>query len=276
MTISLIFPETHPFHVARTQVSLPAGSFLRALPFVVDETQRFRLDALVFSADILATAYLQLIELAVRAVGQEAENAGFGFNADVAMFQHAWSMVDQLYGIRLLIKRLEFASEGIDAFMSATETAYSMRNRMDHLDGMIPNIVASKRKTRALFGSLSYVVQGAAVGSPEVPVFLAMQQAEPVRGGELLATARIPAEFRMPIGNFALHNDGHELDLDAAILTLGPLMTRTNDGFEKNIKAQVAQKAVEEGIEENNLLAHYGARCKVMFAIKLSEPNGTP
>jgi hypothetical protein len=42
----------------------------------------------------------------------------------------------------------------------------------------------------------------------------------------------------MPIGNFALHADSQELDLDAAILTLGPVMTRTNEGFETSIKAQ--------------------------------------
>jgi hypothetical protein len=119
-------------------------------------------------------------------------------------------------------------------------------------------------------------VLGAVVGSPEVAVFLALQQAEPVRPGEQVATARIPPEMRMPIGNFTLHADSQELDLDAAILTLGPVMTRTNEGFEKSIRAQVAEKAAELGIEESKLFTHYGARYKMMLAMQPSEPAAEP
>jgi hypothetical protein len=273
----LQFPETHPFHVARTQVSLPGRSFIRALPFVVDETQRFRMDALVVCADILAAAYTQLIELALRSKWQESQSDSLrAHHIDIAMFQHAWSMVDQIYSLRLLLRSLGFTGEDVDAFMTATAPAYILRNRMDHLDARIPNIVASKSQTRALFGSLSYFVLGAAVGSPEVAVFLAVQQAEPVRPGEQVAAARIPAETRMPIGNFTLYADNQELDLDAAILTLGPVMTRTNEGFEKNIKVQVAEKATEHGIEESKLLAHHGARYKMMLAMQPGQPVFKP
>jgi hypothetical protein len=189
------------------------------------------MDALVVCADILAAAYAQLIELALRSKWQESQSDELrAHHIDIAMFQHAWSMVDQIYSLRLLLRSLGFTGEDVDAFMTATEPAYILRNRMDHLDTRIPNIAASKSQTRALFGSLSYFVLGATVGSPEVAVFLAVQQAEPVRPGEQVAAARIPAEMRMPIGNFTLHADGQELDLDSAILTLGPVMTRTNEG----------------------------------------------
>lgn len=75
----------------------------------------------------------------------------------------------------------------------------------------------------------------------------------------------------MPIGNFVLSAAGDELDIDAAILTLGAVMTRTNEGFEKNIRAQVAQKTTEHGIEQEKLLAHYGARLKIMVAMKVGK-----
>jgi hypothetical protein len=45
--MQLQFPPKHPLIIARTQVALPRGAFIRALPFVVDETQRFRVDAMV-------------------------------------------------------------------------------------------------------------------------------------------------------------------------------------------------------------------------------------
>jgi hypothetical protein len=77
----------------------------------------------------------------------------------------------------------------------------------------------------------------------------------------------------MPIGNFVLAAAGEELDLDAAILTIGPVMTRTNEGFEKSIRAQAAEKAAKHGIEQSALLAHYGARLKLMLALKVDKPT---
>lgn len=267
------FPETHPFHVARTQVSLPAGSFIRALPFAVDETQRFRIDALVMCADILSAAYIQLTELALHSNCKETQSDEVRErHLNIAMFQHAWSMVDQIYSLRLLLQSLKFSGEDVDAFMNATNCAYILRNRMDHLNAIIPNIAASKSQSRGLFGSLSYFVLGAAVGIPDVDVFLFAQQAEPVRPAEILMSARFPAEMRMPIGNFSLHAVGEELDLDKTILTLGPVMIRTNEGFETSIKGQAAEKAAEHGIEESKLLAHHGARFKIKMALQAGNP----
>ena len=75
----------------------------------------------------------------------------------------------------------------------------------------------------------------------------------------------------MPIGNFVLTAAGDELDIDTALLTLGAVMTRTNEGFEKNIRAQVAEKVTEHGIEQDKLLAHHGARLKIMLAMNVGK-----
>jgi len=270
--MQLGFSPEHPFMVARTQVKLPPGAFLRALPFTVDETQRFRIDALVLCAAIIASAYEQMIELALRAKWEESQDdAVRSGHLDIALFQHAWSVVDQVYAMRRLLSSLEFKGEDIDAFLAVTEIAYSLRNRMDHLDQRIPNIAASKDNTRSLFGSLSYFVRGAAVGSPHVDVFAVTQHAEPTRPGEQVGTFRMPPEIRMPIGNFVLHAAGEEFDLDATVLTLGPVMTRTNEGFEQSIRAQVAEKAAEHGVSESDLLTHFGGGLKVMLALSASQ-----
>jgi hypothetical protein len=272
--MQLQFPPKHPLIIARTQVRLPKEAFIRALPFVVDETQRFRIDAMVMCADIVAAAYAQMIELALRSKWEQEQNEEKrSGHLDIAMFQHAWSIVDQIYSLRQLLGSLAFTGDDVDAFLSATRSAYVLRNRTDHLDQRIPNIAASKGNSRSLFGSLSYFVVGAAVGAPEVEVFAVAQHADPVRPSEQIASVRIPGELRMPIGNFVLTAAGEELDIDAAILTLGPVMTRTNEGFEKSIRAQAAEKAAEHGIEQEALLAHYGARLKFMLALKLGKPT---
>jgi hypothetical protein len=272
--MQLQFPPDHPLTVARTQVALPAGAFLRALPFTVNETQRFRIDALVLCAAIIASAYEQMVELTLRAKWEEGE-ARSG-HIDIAMFQHAWSIVDQFYALRLLISSLAFTGEDVDAFMAATEPAFLLRNRMDHLDQRIPNIVASKGNTRSLFGSLSYFISGAAVGQPGVDVFAVTQHAEPIRPGEQIGSIRMPAEMRMPVGNFVLSAAGEMLDLDTAILKLGPFMARTNETFQKSIHEQVVAKAAEHGVPESDLLAHFGGGLKVMLAMKVGASVDEP
>jgi hypothetical protein len=275
--MALQFPNTHPLIVARTQVSLPKNAFIRALPFAVDETQRLRIDALVVCAEILASAYVQLLELALRSKWEQSQNEAMrSGHLDIAMFQHAWSMVDQIYSLRLLLRSLQFTSEDVDAFMATTESAYILRNRMDHLAQRIPNIAASKFSFRSLFGSLAYFVAGLAVGSPGVDVFAVIQNTEPNRPGEQIGGFRMPSEMRMPIGNFVLSAAGEVLDLDAAVLTLGPVMIRTNEGFEKSIRGQVAKAAAEHSVPESDLLAHYGARMKFMLALEVREPPFQP
>jgi len=272
--VQLQFPPEHPLIIARTQVALPKGAFIRALPFVVDETQRFRVDAMVMCADIMASAYGQMIELALRSKWDQMQNEELrSGHLDIAMFQHAWSIVDQIYSLRQLLRSLAFSGDDVDAFMSATSSGHVLRNRTDHLDQRIPNIAASKGNSRSLFGSLSYFVLGAAVGAPEVEVFAVAQHADPVRPSEKIASIRMPGEFRMPIGNFVLTAAGEELDIDAAILTLASVMTRTNEGFEKSIRAQAAEQAAKHGIEQSVLLAHYGARLKFMLAMKVGKPR---
>lgn len=273
----LRFPPEHPAIVAKTQVALPKGAFLRALPFTVEETQRFRVDAMVLCAEIVASAYIQMIELALRSKWEEAHDEAMrSGHLDIGIFQHAWSMVDQIYTLRLLLRSLAFTGDDVDAFMSATESVYVLRNRMDHLDQRIPNIVGSKDNSRSLFGSLSYFVLGAVVGEPDVDLFAVMQHAEPIRPSEQIAAFKMPAEIRGPIGNFVLNAAGEELDLDAVVLTLGPMMVRTNEGFEKSIRAQVAGKAAEHGVTESKLLAHHGAGLKLMMALKARKPDENP
>jgi hypothetical protein len=99
--MQLRFSTEHPLNVARNQVALPSNAFIRVLPFSVDETQRFRIDALVLSARIVAATYAQLVELAVRSIREEEQNDHTRpAHLDVALFQHAWSIVDQIYNIQ--------------------------------------------------------------------------------------------------------------------------------------------------------------------------------
>jgi hypothetical protein len=91
--MDLEFSTTHPLIIAQTQVSLPRNAFIRALPFLVEKTQRLRLDALVLCAEILASAYIQMIELALRSKWDESRSAHQrSGHLDVGMFQTGWTI----------------------------------------------------------------------------------------------------------------------------------------------------------------------------------------
>ena len=273
--MDLQFPSTHPFTIARTQVMLPAGAFIRALPFIVNGTERLRSDASVMCADIVGSAYIQLVELVLRTNAETSLKADpESDHVDVGMFQHAWSIIDQLYALRLLLRSLGLAGPEIDAFLSATQSVHVLRNRMDHLDQRIPNIAASNAKSVGLFGSLSYLVSGAAVGSPNVEAFIAIRYAEPIRPQDRVASLFVPEQLRLPVGNFVLAVGDDKFDLDAAILSLAPVMLHMNERFETIVRTNVAKRAVELGRPESDLLAHHGAGLTIMLALTVSSMAG--
>lgn len=275
MFTSLNFPPSHPLIIARTQVSLPDGAFIRVLPLAVEEKQRFRMDAIVLCADIIASAYEQMIETALRSIWEQTPFVSTGSRRlDIAVIQHCWSIVDQLYSLRKLFQILEIKEEAVDLFMFATECVYELRNRMDHLHSRIPNIVASSNMRRSLFGGISYFIQGSAAGHPKIDVLAVTHHAEPIRPGEVLVEWQVPSEARLPIGNFALNAAGVVFDIDAAILTLGRVMIRVNELVEKNVRAHAAEMAAERGVSVNELLAHFGAGLKVVMPLKVNEGHG--
>lgn len=258
--------------VAHTKVRLPEGSFIRALPFAVDLEQRLRLDALVFSADTIAAAYPQLASVALRAAQRQVTDGGAEAHATAAMFQHVWSIVDQLHNVRMLLESLKLKVGDAPGFVDDFRISRDLRNRMDHLNQMIPNIAKSKESGDSLFGSLSYAVTASPKVDGPQQVYFVMQQTGPVRPKQAVGGFRVPSELRLPVGNFQLRAIGEELDIDDAILRLGPLMLAINDHIESDITRQIRHKAAELKRPESDLMVHNGANISLMLAI---DPGST-
>jgi hypothetical protein len=121
---------------------LPDNSFLRRLPANLAPVNRIRLEALVFSSDALIHAYLSLCELAARVSDTDHS---FTPRDRMALFSYAWMIVDQLHVLRQLIRAIVNDPPGPNQakFLELSESAHLMRNRMDHLAGLVKT---SRRK----------------------------------------------------------------------------------------------------------------------------------
>lgn len=85
------------------QPIVPDDSFLRRLPHAINAEQRIRLDALVFSADIIHRSWISMHDLAVSA-GRDGDQMTTLWRA--SLFGAVWQLIYNLDVIRQLISKL--------------------------------------------------------------------------------------------------------------------------------------------------------------------------
>ena len=139
---------------------IPKESVLRKLPTVLNEEQRLRLEALVYSTDIITVSFSTLRAIAAK----YAEKFADAPDEDrMSMFLHAWSLIDQFHACRQIIKVLSQGNMGPNQtkFYNESEASHGLRNRMDHLSQNIPNLSRKKGLRFPVYGSLSWFSVGA-------------------------------------------------------------------------------------------------------------------
>jgi hypothetical protein len=240
---------------------LPDNSFLRRLPANLAPVDRIRLEALVFSSDALIHAYLSLCELAAR-VGDTDHS--FTPRDRVALFSYAWTIVDQLHVLRQLIRAIVKDPPGPNQikFLKLSESATLMRNRMDHLTGLVKNLSAQKGPRSPLFGALTYfLVEPKHIQAGSNPAI--------ALGGSLvtIASGSVPEAkalfqlgnpmsrtIRPPVSQFILTAFDWSLDIDATLEALEVILTRTAADVEKSITRQCEAEAARSGTDMATLL----------------------
>lgn len=251
-----IFAEDHPFSLVRNNSTLPTDSFLKSLPLAIAAEQRLVLDAIRVASDFAAAAYVQLVQTALRTASDT--NAG----ANVVIVQNAWSFVDQMYAIRNLLTELGTAASGpkTQAFFAATEEAFSLRNRTDHLSKRIAGIANKNGSERSLFGSVSYYLDPKLIGDYNNDVLVVTHHIEPIRPTETVGRSRTPGDqIRLPCGNFILSADGRILDIDLCIQKLSAMMLQMNDTVEKEAEKLIDRLSRENGLSKEDLSVHFGS-----------------
>jgi hypothetical protein len=180
----------------------------------------------------------------------------------VALFSYAWTIVDQLHVLRQLIRAIVNDPPGPNQarFLGLSESATLMRNRMDHLTGLVKNLAAQKGPRVPLFGALTYFLvepkhlqagTNLATGGSFVTI---------ASGSVPGATARfqlgnpMSRPIRPPVSQFVLRAFDWSLDIDAALEALEVILTRTATDVERSITRQCEAESARSGTDMATLL----------------------
>lgn len=240
------------------------------MPFTVDLELRLRLEAIVFAADTISNAYSRLFELSLKLGHEQVSKPDQrGISERIALFKQAWSIVDNVHNLRRLLPKLGADIDGLNEFVADLEGATLMRNRVDHLGQLLPNIAKSKESAASLYGSLSYVLALPQQNTHRPgTIFFVLQQTGAARPDQEMSI-KVPSQFRLPAGNFVLCAFDWSFDLDDVILRLCPLIKALNASVEISITDQIRQKATELGCPESDLRAHGGANYCFMLPFNI-------
>ncbi|MGC2224784.1 MAG: hypothetical protein WA624_21685 [Methylocella sp.] len=134
---------------------LAADSILRHLPARIQPDIRLRLEALVIAADVLTFAFCSIKDITAR-YGRSILSVSL--QDRIALFTHAWTIVDQIHVVRQLIKTMTDGQMGPIQrnFYDTYESATLMRNKMDHLAEAAQNLAGRKGMRPPIFGAISY------------------------------------------------------------------------------------------------------------------------
>lgn len=240
-------------HYAGEQI-VSDESILRRVPTSVPLKERLTADALVLSADVLMHAYRTLQEIAQH-VGVDIEKVDRRIRAGI--ISAAWTIVDQLYAVRQLIGAPQDQMGPLTtAFYEASEPAFRLRNKMDHLASNLNNLANATGHRSPLFGSLTYF----------------HIDKMPPTGGTMVTimTGSIHGNISMPIVNpagrpvtypvdlFELTAFGITLPLGPPLAALKAYIQATEEDAETALREGALKASKEQGIPAEELLAHMG------------------
>jgi len=224
---------------------LPADAFARRLPLAAPAKRRLQIEALLFASDVMHGALLRIMAVAAQC-GLDARRLS---EARTQLISDAWMIVDRVHDARLIFSALLEDGRGPrqDAWFAATESAWAMRNAMDHLGQNAGNHAAKKGLSTPLFGSLSYSYVSPADTLDAIsaaPVHAVVLGAGSAPNGKMTMSVRAPfnRQLWVPVGSVVLEAFDRQLELDRAVFDLLPLL----EGMSSSLKEQFDGHAERE------------------------------
>jgi hypothetical protein len=130
-------------------------SFLRNLPIAILPEERLKLEAIAFSLDSIQYSYNGMRDAAFGISNTTTLDSIF--ENRLALFSHAWGLVDQIHALRCLLKTMRMEPNGVlEKFVNSYENASLARNYMDHVHQNIKNLSISKKQRPPIFGSINF------------------------------------------------------------------------------------------------------------------------
>ena len=239
---------------------LPDDHFFRRLPAIIKPDQSIRLQTIIYASDLMELALARLNELGVRF---DINNAT-AFDK-LALFSEAWAIVDQVHVVRQLLTALTKDHPGPDTkgWLDNFEVATHLRNKMDHLNQNIGNLVKAGGGSSPLFGFVSFFrpiperwADGLTKG--EIRGALITVSAGPLPGEARASLMFDDINIRLPLGGLKLEAFGLVLQLENAVERLRPILIRIAEDLERQIEAQIGGMMEQTGKTREELLQPVG------------------
>lgn len=255
---------------------VPDDAFLRRLPVFLNGTQAVQLEALLFSADVIDASFDTIRRIATsyqKGICQAPRSV------HVTLFTHAWTIIDCIHVVRQVLAALDYQTPLAVTFIKKYESAYKLRNKMDHLTGNAKNTANSNGRP-PLFGALAYVCvpeEQFVVNEGEINVTgggMVMLSSGRFLGGQKI-TAVNPAGLNLcgPVGGFRLEAFDEHIELEQAVRDLQVLMVEVNDRLEKDITKLAEALSKERGVPVETLLANAPAGLSFYLAFESGDKS---
>jgi hypothetical protein len=225
---------------------------------------RLRFEALVFAADVLTFAFSSIRDITAR---YGADILSISLHDRIALFTHAWTMVDQIHILRELIKTTTPTGKQMGpnqkSFYDTYEAASFMRNKMDHLTGMFQKLASRRGIHPPFFGAISYFLVEAhqMVQTPAGVVVdagtIITVAAGSVQGDKTLIPMPNPTArpVHPPTSQFMLAAFDWELNLEEAVKALQALLNKYSEQTGEDLKRQCEAASARSGIAANDFMA---------------------
>lgn len=245
------------------------GSFLRVVPSILDREQRLRIDALVFSADVM-NAHWNILRDIAAFVGSDTDKMTRVRQS--ILLSSAWSIIDHLNNVRQLANSLVDPVEGpgpkTALLLNLTEPARFLRNKMDHLNGNLKNLAKSKGGGSPLFGGLGYFYC-----PKKSEGYTVVVQAGFLHGGERATFVNPAGKLLTPPADlFQMTAFGVVFELGPPLAAFADWLEASAANWEGQMREQIATLAAASGHSIEKLMEHPGGGFTIMLCLKFGQP----
>ena len=197
--------------------------------------------------------------------GSRRSSGSDAFADRVELFSAAWTIIDNLHGVRQLYRAMIAGHELgplSQAFFTYSEDAHYLRNKMDHLSANIGNISKANGGGYPIFGVLSYLYSENVMAGGSIVTMLAGA----MRGGESMPVANpLGLPTVRPVDHFQISAFGRTFRPATSIGLLCKLIERITIDTEQLLAKHADIEAGSDLEKRTQLLEHNGANLTMVL-----------
>lgn len=248
---------------------IPETSILRNIPWGIRTDDRIKLQAMAFAIDAIYLRHSWILNWATRCKRESFANTPH--HERLELFLNLWSIIDQVDILRQLLSKLGHIPS-INEFLKTAEISKLMRDKMDHLPEMVPNLAKKTKPSPPIYGAFSfgrfYLDQaGIDIENVEIYSITAGSFTHKTHYWPLPAPATAGKILEIPVGMFEFSVFDWTLDVSSMVRNL-PLLVNV---LSANLESALKEVAANENIDTAALLADHADALAIVLAGRIED-----